>query len=126
LIANAFEAHDAPRVLRFFNGFLAEEAAAGNPSGFGSEPPQAPAVPSNGNGGQRQSRVSLERLAAPGRARSGASATAPSSEKPLISTAQISRFYADVAANRYRGREAEKNSLEAMIFEAQRDGRITR
>lgn len=122
LIAQAFERHDAPRVARFFNGFLAEEAAAGNQQPE-AEPQQAPAFP-NGNGRQ-SGKVPLQSLAAPGRARTGASSDLPS-EKPFISTAQITQFYADVAANRYRGREAEKNQLEAMIFDAQREGRITR
>jgi hypothetical protein len=122
LIAQAFERHDAPRVARFFNGFLAEEAAAGNQRQE-AEPEPAPAFP-NGNGRQ-SGKVPLQSLAAPGRARTGATTDVPS-EKPYISTAQITAFYADVAANKYRGREAEKNQLEAMIFDAQKDGRITR
>jgi hypothetical protein len=121
LITQAFERHDAPRVARFFNGFLAEEAAAGNrrPSAGQRQ------APVSVNGGRLPTgKVPLARLAAPGRARTGASSELPP-EKPLISRAQIAQFYSDVAANRYRGREAEKNSLEAQIFEAGREGRIT-
>jgi hypothetical protein len=128
LITQAFERHDAPRVARFFNGFLAEEAAATGTQRPGAGPrAQAPPAPppNGGNGRQANGKVPLERLAAPGRARTGATSEVPS-EKPMISTAQIAQFYADVAANRYRGREAEKNALEAQIFEAQREGRIFR
>ncbi len=32
--------------------------------------------------------------------------------------------YADVAAGKYRGKEAEKDRLEGQIFEATRDGRV--
>jgi hypothetical protein len=112
-------------VARFFNGFLADEAAAGNQRPQAEQRRTAPAnANGNGNGRLPTGKVPLARLAAPGRARSGASSELPP-EKPLISRAQIAQFYADVAANRYRGREAEKNSLEAQIFEAGRDGRIT-
>jgi hypothetical protein len=61
-------------------------------------------------------------LAAPGRAKSAAAA-APA-EKPFFTSAQITRFYADVNSGKYRGREADKAKLEAQIFDAQREGRI--
>ena len=75
----------------------------------------APAQPPAG-------KVPLEAFAAPGRAKTAA-ATAPA-EKPIITRAQIATFYADKAAGKYRGKEAEADRLERMIFEAQRDGRI--
>ena len=68
-------------------------------------------------------KLSLESFAAPGRAKTSAASSAPV-EKPLITRAQISQFYADSASGKYRGREAEKNQLEAMIFDAEREGRI--
>lgn len=113
LLKEAFERNDSPRVLAFFKGFLTEEAAVA-PAPRVEEP--APAAPAPG-------KVPLETLAAPGRAKSPAATPAPV-EKPIISRAQIAKFYADVTAGKYRGKEAEKDRLEKMIFEAERDGRI--
>lgn len=109
MLKAAWERHDGPRVVAFFKGFLAEEAAY-RPAG--SEPPAAPA-----------GKVSLESLAAPGRAKTAAATSAPA-EKPVITTAQISQFYADVASGRYNGRDEEKARFEKSIFEAQREGRV--
>lgn len=109
LLRAAYAQSNSPRVLSFFKGFLDQEAAY---VPQGQEPPPA------GNG-----KLSLEAFAAPGRAKTSATTNVPV-EKPIITTAQISQFYADSAAQKYRGREAEKNRLEAMIFEAQREGRI--
>jgi hypothetical protein len=109
LLRAAYAQSNTPRVLAFFKGFLDQEAAYVPPSG---EPPPAD-----------DGKVPLASLAAPGRAKTAAATSAPA-EKPIISRAQISAFYADSAAGKYRGREAEKARLEAMIFEAEREGRI--
>lgn len=114
LLNAAYERNDAPRVLAFFNGFLAEEAAV-DPAKLAPTPVPA-ATPAPG-------KVPLETFAAPGRAKSTAATPAPA-EKPIIHRAQISQFYLDVSAGKYRGREEEKNRLEAMIFAAEKDGRI--
>lgn len=111
MLKAAYAQGNAHRVLAFFNGFLAEEAVV---APAGQEPDaQVTKVP----------KVPLASLAAPGRAKTAASASAPA-EKPIITRAQIAAFYADLSAGKYRGRDAEKNKAEAMIFEAQRDGRI--
>lgn len=120
LLKAAWDRNDAHRSLAFFQGFLAEEAAV-DPAGTrtqpnGSRPPQG----SNGQG-HKNGGITLESFAAPGRAKSAADIPA---EKPFIKRSEISRFYADCAANRYRGQEAEQKRLEAMIFSAQTDGRI--
>jgi hypothetical protein len=114
LLKAAFEQNDTPRVLAFFNGFLTEEAALAPRALEPSTSPPAPSAP--------PARVSLEDLAAPGRAKSAAS-NAPAA-KPVFTRAQISQFFADVAAGKYRGRDKEKNETEAAIFDAQREGRI--
>jgi hypothetical protein len=111
LLNSAYERKDAPRVLAFFKGFLAEEAAT-DPARPVTSTAAAPAP----------GKVSLETFAAPGRAKSTA-ASAPA-EKPLIHRAQITQFYVDVAQGKYRGRDDEKNKLERMIFDAEKDGRI--
>lgn len=112
LLKSAYAANDAPRVLNFFKGFLASEAAAVPPVTQPDQttPPVEPKVP-------------LENLAAPGRAKTAAPPPAPV-EKPIISSADVRQFYADLAKGVYRGRDDEKNRLEKMIFEANRDGRI--
>lgn len=112
LLKAAYERNDAPRVLAFFKGFLAEEAAT-TPAERGPDIPDGASV---------QEKVSLESLAAPGRAKTAA-ASAPA-EKPYFTRAQISKFYADSASGRYRGKEAEKDRIERQIFEAEREGRI--
>ena len=111
MLKTAWERHDAPRVAAFFKGFLAEEAAF-SPANSATAPAQ-----------QGAGKVSLESFAAPGRAKTAAATNAPA-EKPIITSAQISKFYADAASGRYNGREEEKAKFEKMIFEAQREGRI--
>ena len=113
LLRTAYAQNNTPRVLAFFKGFLDQEAAF---VPQGAEPHQAAEL-------QNGSKVPLESFAAPGRAKTSAAGSAPV-EKPLITRAQISQFYADSASGKYRGREAEKTQLEAMIFDAERDGRI--
>lgn len=110
LLNSAVERLDAPRAARFFKGFLAEEAAL---------VPQIPSPPPT-----PRPAVDLKDLAAPGRAKTAATTTPLPAEKPIYTSAQISKFYADVAAGRYRGRDAEKERLERDIFEATREGRI--
>lgn len=112
LLKAAYERNDAPRVLAFFNGFLAEEAA--------TRPATSAAAPETG---ARAPVLDAAKLAAPGRAKSAAGTPAPA-EKPIFTGAQIAKFYAEVAAGKYRGKEAEKDRLEAQIFEATRDGRV--
>jgi len=107
----AYAANDAPRVLAFFNGFLAEEAASTPPAP--APDPAAPVAP----------KVPLETFAAPGRAKSAATPLVPP-EKPTISRADVTKFYEDLRRGVYRGRDEEKARIEAMIFEANRDGRI--
>ncbi len=110
MLKAAWAANDAPRVAAFFRGFLAEEAAT-SPATGGQAPVETAA------------KVPLEQFAAPGRAKTAASVSAPA-EKPVITPAFITRFYADVAAGRYKGRDEEKVRIEKSIFEATRDGRI--
>lgn len=103
---------DAQRVLRFFNGFLTDEAV--------TDP--APALKTDPTEGK----VALETLAAPGRAKApAATVTTPPGEKETISRAQIANFYRLVNRGHYVGNEEEKARLERMIFDAEREGRIT-
>jgi hypothetical protein len=131
LLKAAWERNDTPRAAAFFQGFLAEEAAidparGGFPQGSLPNEYQASFTPEGntfqGNG-RTNGKVPLESFAAPGRAKSAAGSIP--AEKPQISRSQISSFYAQCAAGKYRGNEQERNRLERMIFEAQSEGRIT-
>lgn len=114
ILNDAFEQNNFPRVAAFFKGFLAELAATANPQ-----------VIEPGNQGIKVPKIALDTIVAPGRAKSAA-ATPPGAppEKPFITTSQITKFYTDVAAGKYRGRDAEYNAEQAKIFEAQNEGRI--
>lgn len=111
LLKAAYERNDTPRVAAFFSGFLAEEAAM-DPVNSGPDN-ETRVVP----------RVPLSELAAPGRAKTAAATNAPT-EKPFFARAQITQFYADSAAGKYKGREADRERIEKQIFDATREGRI--
>lgn len=115
MLRSAFDQNDTVRVRNFFRGFLAEEAAT---TPAGDQPGRNP-QPANGGTGK----VSLESLAAPGRAKSAAANGAPT-EKPVFTRAFITQFYLDKTNGRYRGRETEAARTEQQIFEAQNEGRI--
>lgn len=111
MMRQAHQQGDVNRVLRFFNGFLTDEATSA----------PAPAIKPDPTEGK----VALETLAAPGRAKApAATVTTPPGEKETISRSQIANFYKLVNRGHYRGNEAEKERLERMIFDAERDGRI--
>lgn len=115
LLNAAFQAGNAPRVIAFFKGFLQEEQATGQLQDPSVPPASQPA---------RQPAVSLEMLAAPGRAHPAGGDTQLPVEKPVYSRAQIAAFYNAVRAGSYVGREQEKATLEQSIFLAQREGRV--
>lgn len=119
LMQDAWNNGDPHRVAAFFRAFLQEEAAV-DPRGAGSrggpQPPApyvapAPVAP----------RPTLETFAAPGRAQSGAQSPA---DKPVYTAQDITRFYTEVAAGKWRTREAERAAIDADIIAAQHEGRI--
>lgn len=111
MLKTAYAQNNAPRVAAFFNGYLAEQATVA---------PQAQPAP----GTTTVPKVPLQNLAAPGRAKAPATTNPVSPEKPIISRADITQFYADCAAGRYRSKEPERAQMEREIFAAQREGRI--
>ncbi|QGM46119.1 hypothetical protein [Methylocystis heyeri] len=109
LLSNAVQQADANRALAFFQSYIAEAGIAAAPASAETRREVPP--------------VSLSTLAAPGRA----PAHTPSQgggDKPIISRAQISKFYADVASGKYAGRDKERTATENAIFAAQRENRI--
>lgn len=125
LMQRAWNAGDAQRVIAFFQAFLAEEAAVDPQRANGQRrpasrmvvtPTPSPVTPPNGATPQ----LALEDLAAPGRAHSAATPA----EKPVYTSADITRFYNDVKLGRWRGREQQQAAIDADIMLAQREGRI--
>lgn len=112
MLKEAYAQGNANRVLAFFNGFLAEEAAV------------APQAQVTAPRTETVAKVPLQNLAAPGKAKATATTPVAPVEKRMISRAEIAQFYADCAAGRYRTKEPERQKLEAEIFSAQREGRI--
>ncbi len=117
LLRDAFQAANAPRVVAFFRGFLAEEVATGQqPDPTGQQPaPQPPA---------RTPAVPLESLAAPGRARPATGDTSTPADKPVFTRAQIAFFYSQAGRQSYVGREDDRKRDENALFLAQREGRV--
>ena len=113
LLKRAFDVNDTSRVLRFFNGFLADEAATRPAAGDGTT-----GAPDKG-----PDKTDLASLAAPGRAKSSQVSATPD-EKPYVTAQQISAFYQDVAKGKYVGREKEKDRLERMFHSAATEGRL--
>lgn len=113
LLNTAFRGANAPRVIAFFKGFIADEVATGAMPAPQAEPvtPRVAAVP-------------LESLAAPGRAKPATGDTQVPADKPIFTRAQIAGFYANVRKGVYSGRDADKAADEALIFSAQREGRV--
>jgi chemotaxis protein histidine kinase CheA len=118
MLNDAVNGADAPKVIALFKDFLTEAQATGQqvPAPQLEQPELAPAP--------RAAAVSLETLAAPGRARPASGDTQVPSEKPIYSRAQISKFYDDSRKGLYAGREAEYRATEADMQAAQREGRI--
>ena len=114
LLTQAYEHNETARVLAFFNGFLSEEAAE---APRGAQPVVPVVTP--------QGKVPLETFAAPGRAKTAAASQHAPAEKPTFSRAQIAKFYTDVAAGKFRGRDDVRDQTEAAIFAAQAEGLIT-
>src|SRR5215207_792846 len=114
MLKEAFSSNDAGRVAAIFESYareagLVSAAPAQSRNGAGPPPPQ-----SNG----------LERYAAPGPARSAPAATSATAEAQFFTTGDITRFYTDRTAGRWKGREKEANAYEAALFAAQNAGRI--
>jgi len=65
----------------------------------------------------------LERQVAPGRSR-GAGASAVADKGKVYTPGDIQKFFNDVRAGKYKGREQDRDRIERDIFAAQRESRI--
>jgi hypothetical protein len=125
LMQEAWNNGDAVRVAAFFRAFLAEAAAVDPQRGTHAQPPPPSMVPAREPGAPGivplATRLSLDQLAAPGRAHSG---TQQPTSKPVYTAQDISRFYTECAAGKWRTREADRAAIDADIIAAQHEGRI--
>lgn len=113
LLTDAHQALDVGRVANIFLSWKREAGIAVDPA---TETAQTQAKASNV--------AKLEKQIAPGRA-SAASAPPTPAQKKQWSRGEIAQFYQDKMAGRYKGREAEARAMEADIFLAQREGRVS-
>lgn len=114
LLNDAVDKKNAARAAAFFQGYKREQQTVSPQT---TQPAASSPASRQGNG-----RVPLESLAAPGRAKPGASG-APQ-DKPMWTPQGITEFYEDVRKGKFRGREAEKERTEADLIAATREGRI--
>ncbi len=114
MLQEAFSSNDAGRVAAIFESYAREAGLVS----------AAPAQPRNGAGSPPPQTNGLERYAAPGPARSAPAASSATAEAQFFTTGDITRFYADKTAGRWKGREKEANAYEAALFAAQNAGRI--
>jgi hypothetical protein len=118
LLDQAFAAGEAGRILAFFRGFLAESPEHVDPQGQVQE-----AVPPATSPPVRKAAMSLESLAAPGRASPSPSLSATEA-KPTITNKDVTQFYWQVTHGQWNGREQAKAAREAEIHAAVREGRV--
>lgn len=108
-LADAQSTFDVGRTVSIFNAW--KGATGANPQ------PQVTAKAST-------AASELERQVAPGRTLSAAPTSSVQAKQ--WTTGEIAKYYDDVRRGTFKGREAERQSLERDIFDAQREGRITR
>ena len=112
LLTRAYDRHDGPRVVTFFEGFLKENATVSPPAPPASSLKETPAA-------------ALESMVAPGTARAGSTAGAQDgANKRIWTAADIGRYYKDKANGKFARKQKQADELEADIFAAQAEGRI--
>lgn len=121
MLGEAYSAGNGPRTSAFFKAFQNEQTAVNQPAGTATHTSNA--NPGHTGAGTGAGRVSLDRLAAPGR---GAASTAGTGapDKRMWSRDQITAFYQDKSLGKWDNREAEAIRMENDIFAAQSEGRI--
>lgn len=113
ILAQAFKAHDAPRVIAFFTGFQNENAAVQTPA------PATPAVPSEP---QRK----LDDYVAPGTPKTGPASAPHEGGKRIWTRADVAEFYSRKNVIVRTGKEIPKEmqALERDLIKAQGEGRL--
>ena len=112
LLAQAYKAHDGPRVVAFFNGFKSENAAISPPA---APAPAAPAPESQ-----------MMQLVAPGTPKAGAGGAPSDAGKRVWTRADVQQLYAKINEFTRRNKPVpvELKQLEADLVRAQSEGRL--
>lgn len=113
LLEDAFQATDTARVVNIFRGFVAASAATRPAT------PSPSSAPTPSPASARTPAVSLDTLAAPGRARSAPGVNA--ADKPVYTSRDFTAFYDRKRKGLYSREEAD--AIERDMFAAQKDGR---
>lgn len=106
-LEDAQRSQDVRRVSNFFRTWLEMSG-------------QAPVAQSSGRTSGSSSE--LEKQVSPGRSRSAG--TTSSSKSKMYSPNDIAKFFDDIRAGKYKGRDQDRRRTEHDIFAAQREGRI--
>lgn len=109
LLHEAYNLGDSKRVIAFFQAYQQENAVVTTP-----DPEPA---------GETPAKVPLGDLVAPGKPKSGQTAGAQQQEK-MFTQSEIARFYRDVTAGKFQGREKDKARIEKQIMTAANAGRV--
>lgn len=118
LLAQAYETHDGPRVVAFFQGYKNESAAIQSTTAA----PAAPAAPA-----AAQPEVQLASLVAPGTPKSGPQGGAPSDAgKRVWNQADAQSLYRAINEFTKKGKPVPKElrAAEADLIKAQAEGRL--
>lgn len=113
MLDRAFKNNDAARVIRFFKGYLEENAAL--------QPAQAAPAPAPA----RNTEVALDDMVAPGKPSAAPGKVAQTGNKRTWTQKQIAQFYKQVNSGKFRTRPKDQEAIERDIVAAAGEGRIT-
>ena len=111
LLIQAFEANDEARTLAFFKSYQNEHAAVTRDT---SQPESS----------ARKPKLDMETMVSPGSPKTTGATRAQEGSERIWSQREISRFYDDVTAGKYRSRPKDKARIEAEIIRAANTGRV--
>jgi len=114
MLDRAFKNNDAARVVRFFKGYLEENAAL--------QPAQVTPAPTAET---RNTATTLNDMVAPGKPSGASGNVAQTGNKRTWTQKQIADFYKKVNSGKYRNRPKEQEEIERDIVAAAGEGRIT-
>lgn len=116
LLQEAYKANDGPRVVAFFKGYLAENAATTPP------PPAPPPAPTP----QTEAQRTMESLVAPGTPKSGPGSAPTDAGKRVWTRAEIGALFQQIQSFSIKGRKVpdELRAQERDVMKAQKENRV--
>lgn len=118
LLQEAYKANDGPRVVAFFKGYLAENAA--------TTPPAPPAPPAPPPAAVAEAQRTMESLVAPGTPKSGPGSAPTDTGKRVWTRAEIGTLFQQIHSYALKGRKVpdELRAQERDVHKAQTEGRV--